>query len=378
MDVGNSDFRFTKHDGKEEKESRTIRDPATAELHIDSLDRHLNNGPGMQSSTPGTVNQPQYWSKLASPLFVNPTSTSSDMIINASKGRNLIYGYFERIALTQMQLFYRCPMFVTNQAGNIDNGCDRIGIGYVTALGVNSSTTVIFPQGNLEPSDIADWIEVNVRSSIPAASAFGCSWSIGNPLTGRGYGQFTMTAGLAGAKVYLVPQFDPAFTRCTRMLGFGNSSYGGLDFANGITTINPALLTSTISSGPPTFLYTDYIDVCSSALSKFKRVKDTNSTQDGLQDVVCRIYLTGANTSTSNITNSVMYGNEVASGSGANKMNFWPIINTVWSNPNWSKWSPEDNLTQIDFQLYDMFGLPLFSTPEFNTEFQATLTVSET
>ena len=379
MDVGNSDFRFTKHDGKEEKESRTIRDPATAELHIDSLDRHLNNGPGMQSSIPGGVNQPQYWSKLASPLFVNPTSTSSDMVINASRGRNLIYGYFERIALTQMQLFYRCPMFVTNKAGNIDNGCDRIGIGYITPLGVNSSTTVIFPQGNLGPDDIADWIEVNVRAAIPAAAGFTCLWNTGGSfISGRGSGQFIIDAGLANAKVYLVPQFDPAFTRCSRMLGFGNSAYGGLDYANGITTINPALLTRTIYSGPPTFLYTDYIDVCSSALSKFKRVKDTNSTQDGLQDVICRIYLTGANTSTSNVTNSVIYGVEASGGNAANVMNFWPIINTVWSNPNWSKWSPEDNLTQIDFQLYDMFGLPLFSAPGFNTEFQATLTLSET
>lgn len=379
MDVGNSDFRFTKHDGKEEKESRTIRDPATAELHIDSLDRHLNNGPGMQSSTPGGVNQPQYWSKLASPLFVNPTSTSSDMVINASRGRNLIYGYFERIALTQMQLFYRCPMFVTNQAGNIDNGCDRIGIGYVTPLGVVSTTTVVFPQGNLGPTEIADWIEVNVRAAIPAATNFSCLWNTGGSfISGRGSGQFIIDAGLANAKVYLVNQFDPAFTRCSRMLGFGNSAYGGLDYSKGITTINPALLTKTIYSGPPTFLYTDYIDVCSSALSKFKRVKDTNSTQAGLQDVICRIYLTGANTSTSNVTNSVIYGIEASSGAAANVMNFWPIINTVWSNPNWSKWSPEDNLTEIDFQLYDMFGLPLFSAPGFNTEFQATLTLSET
>jgi hypothetical protein len=380
MDVGNSDFRFTKlnSDGKEEREGKTIRDPATAELHIDSLDRHLNNGPGMQSSTPGGVNQPQIWSKLASPLFANPTSTSSNMVINASRGRNLIYGYFERIALTQMQLFYRCPMFVSNQAGDIDNGCDRFGVGYYTPLGVQASTTVIFPQGNLDPTSIADWITTRVRVGIPAATAFTCNWNVGDPLTGRGYGQFVMDAGIVGAKIYIVPQFDPAFTRCIRMLGFGNSGYGGLDYANGVTSINPATLTRTIYSGPPTFLYTQYIDVCSAALNKFKRVKDTNSTQDGLQDVICRIYLTGANTSTSNITNSVIYANEPLTGTGANLMNYWPIINTVWSNPNWSKWSPEDNLTQIDFQLYDMFGLPLFWSPEFNTEFQATLTVSET
>ena len=374
MDVGNSDFRFTKlnRDGKEEKEGRTIRNPARAELHIDSLDRYLNNGPGVNQLAAGLANQPQYWSKLWSPLFVNPTYASNNMIINASRGRNLIYGYFERIALTQFQLFYRCPMFVTGVN-------DRITIAYYNATGpVTTPCTVTFPQGSLTPTDIASVITTQVRAQLTGAPAanFLCYWNQAVQSAGRGQGQFTLNAGVTNNKVWIVANSDPRYTRCVRLLGFTNASFAGVDYSKGITTANPTLAGQITYGGIPNFLYTDYIDVCSSTLSKFKRVKDTNSTQDGTQDVIARIYLTGANTSTSPITNSIDYVSDTGAAS-ANTLCMAPIINTVWSNPNWCKWSPEDNLTSIDFKLLDMFGLPLFWSSDFNTEFQATLTVSE-
>ena len=374
MDVGNSDFRFTKlnRDGKEEKEGKPIRNPARAELHIDSLDRYLNNGPGVNQLSPVLANQPQYWSKLWSPLYVNPTYASNNMVINASRGRNLIYGYFERIALTQFQLFYRCPMFVTGVN-------DRITIAYYNATGPSTTPcTVTFPQGSLTPADIADVITTQVRGQLTGAPAtnFVCSWNQSIQSAARGKGQFTLDAGITNNKVWIVANTDPRYTRCVRLLGFGNASFAGVDYSKGITTANVALATQITYGGIPNFLYTDYIDVCSSTLTRFKRVKDTNSTQDGTQDVVCRIYLTGANTSTSPTTNSIDYGSDSFSAS-PNSLSLAPIINTVWSNPNWCKWSPEDNLTSIDFKLLDMFGLPLFWSSDFKTEFQATLTVSE-
>ena len=375
MDVGNSDFRFTKlnRDGKEEKEGKPMRNPARAELHIDSLDRFLNNGPGVNQLAANLANQPQYWSKLWSPLFVNPTYASNNMIINASRGRNLIYGYFERIALTQFQLFYRCPMFVTGVN-------DKITIAYYNATGPTiTPCTVTFPQGgSFTPDVLSSVITEQVRAQLTGlpATAFVCSWNQLIQSAGRGKGQFTLDAGINNNKVWIVANSDPRFTRCIRLLGFGNDSFAGVNYAQGITAANPALATQITYGGVPNFLYTDYIDICSSTLTKFKRVKDTNSTQDGTQDVIARIYLTGANTSTSPITNSINYASDTF-GLGPNGLSLAPIINTVWSNPNWCKWSPEDSLTSIDFKLLDMFGLPLFWSSDFNTEFQATLTVSE-
>jgi hypothetical protein len=59
-------------------------------------------------------------------------------------------------------------------------------------------------------------------------------------------------------------------------------------------------------------------------------------------------------------------------------MTFTPVINASWNTPNFNKWSPEEALSSIDFQLRDMYGNPLYWSSDWNTEFQATLTVSET
>jgi hypothetical protein len=91
------------------------------------------------------------------------------------------------------------------------------------------------------------------------------------------------------------------------------------------------------------------------------------------------VYLTGNNTSTDPGTNSANPNQAGATGAlTVVPFTYLPTINTSWINPNFCKWSPEEALSSIDFQLYDMYGNVLFWSSEFNTEFQCTLTVTET
>jgi hypothetical protein len=127
-------------------------------------------------------------------------------------------------------------------------------------------------------------------------------------------------------------------------------------------------------------LYTDYVDIRSPTLTKYKRVKDTNSTAAANQDIIARVYLTGNNTATDPGTNSSTANlNAIVSGDTTRvPMTYLPIINVSWITPNFNKWSVEEALSSIDFELFDMYGNSLYWNPDWNTEFQCTLTVSET
>jgi hypothetical protein len=187
-------------------------------------------------------------------------------------------------------------------------------------------------------------------------------------------GQFVFSTNVAGDTIGVTPYgtggagpgtnqtLNTLSYRTAKIFGFGAAAY-----------ITGAGGSGTITGFTPNMLYTDYVDICSSTLTKYKRVKDTNSTSAARQDVVCRVYLTANDASTDPTTNSVV------ANTGTNPpMMFLPIINVSWATPNFNKWSVEEALSGIDFQLYDMYGNPLFWTSAYNTEFQATLTVSET
>jgi len=368
MDVGNNDFRFTKLHSQhgEEKEGKPQRDPARAELHIDSLDRFHTNSPVMPAGV-----ATQQLAKLIGPTRTaqvnynasGPGLTVANFVVSGQTPRNLIYGYFERMALTQMQFFFRCPTIISGSDWQFGNG--TIYLTYYQAAGANTFTRAfVIPTGNYSPTSLAAYMQTAIRA-WPGLTPTAFTVTFTN-------GIFTFATNVANDTIGVTPYGATAIGtdqtlntlsyRTAKLFGFGSEAY--------TTGVGGS---GTIFGRTPNMLYTDYVDVCSSALTKYKRVKDTNSTDAARQDVVCRIYLTANNACTDPATNSVVAN----TGTNPPFINM-PIINTSWATPNYNKWSVEEALSGIDFQLFDMYGNPLFWSSVYNTEFQCTLTVSET
>ena len=385
MDVGANNFSFTNlyRDNREEKEGKPIREPARAELHIDSLDRWHNNS----SLIPTTV-QTQQLAKLIGPTKITdlsivqgfaPTSQGSgnNFIISGKTDRNLIYGYFERIALTQIQLFNRCPNVISPQDWTNGNGLIYFSY-YQVSSGTTFTRGFFIPTGNYSPQSLALTLQGLIRGwsgLTPTAVtvtftngqfAFATN-VVGDTIGATSYGVSTPGPGIDEV-------LNAAHYKMCKMLGFGSKAFQVGPVAGGGNQV--------LIGNIPNMNFTDYIDICSKTLTKFKRVKDTNSTDLATQDVVARIYLTAPNTMTDPSTNSSYPSQNYVSGTAlatiVAPMTFTPIVNASWNTPNFNKWSPEESLSSIDFQLRDMYGNPLYWSSDWNTEFQATLTVSET
>jgi hypothetical protein len=386
MDVGNPDFRFTHlhKDNKEEKDGKPIREPARAELHIDSLDRFHNNSTGV----PATV-QSQQLAKLIGPTKIRagtipqefgPSSlVGNNFVVSGKNSRNLIYGYFERIALTQIQLFYRTPNVISPLDFQWGNGL--IYFNYYQVTGTNNYTqSFIIPTGNYSPASLALYLQGAIRG-WPGLTPTAVTVTFTN-------GRFIFQTNIVGDTISVAPYgqtvpggpgtdelFNSAHYKMCKMLGLGASGFG-----QGPTAVGGP--SGQMIGYTPNMNFTDYVDICSSTLTKYKRVKDTNSTDLATQDVIARIYISGNNTSSDPTTNAITPNQYYVSGTAlatiVAPITYAQIINASWITPNFNKWSPEEALSSVDFKLRDMYGNPLYWTSENNTEFQATLTVSET
>ena len=171
MDVGANNFSFThlQSDNKEEKDGKPVREPARAELHIDSLDRWHNNSSlipvGVQSQQLAKLIGPTKITDLSVPQGFAPINQGSanNFVVSGRNNRNLIYGYFERIALTQIQLFSRCPNVINAQAWNNGNG-----LLYLSYFQVSSGTLItrgfFIPTGNYSPQSLALTLQGLIRA----------------------------------------------------------------------------------------------------------------------------------------------------------------------------------------------------------------------
>jgi len=375
MDVGADNFRFTLEDQNGRKlPTQTIRQPKTTELHIDSLDRYL---PSMLATTTYFTNYPnnQVVAKLAGPnLLLNTLNStgyaggfagvaSNPMVIQTS--RPLSYGYYSRVALTQFFLKMQQPTIL-----NSYNAKFALYIG--TAPGtITTQVTVYLPSGFYTYASMATVLQAALRA-LP-----------GNPLPAA-----TVTAPTLPGDGFIIATGDPAVyiaasmlaptgtgeqgliesLRLGRNLGFSRAVYGFAGtFNTGGQPVGPPTLGNTLGCGPPNFLCTDYVDIVSSSLTNYKDAKDTNSSLSAPNAVLGRIWLT---------ENAV----DIA-GSGAaddTQIGSAPIsLVKTWVNPNWCQWSPNQSVDKIDIQLLDMFGQPLYWSSQANTEWSATLTLTE-
>jgi hypothetical protein len=114
----------------------------------------------------------------------------------------------------------------------------------------------------------------------------------------------------------------------------------------------------------PTFLYTSYIDICSQNLTKYQKIKDTDTSVYKRDSILARVYLSGV---------GVPDVTTATTGVGCQPFLLTSDLNT----PKIIRWSQAESVYQLDFQVYDQFGDELFWDHEYPTEFQMTLLCTE-
>ena len=368
MDVGADNFRFTLEDKNGlGDDTVTAREPKTSELHVDSLDRYLPSDLLTTSSFLNTGSQTL--AKVAGPILLPSTKSGTNFTIY--NGRNLINGYFSRVALTQFNLNYRVPTVTT-------------GVNDLLAISTFDGVTprlrlLVIPQGYYTYATMATTVTTLMQAFAPELIAATCTapnvlapganplvtgftWATNNPAVtmaflfgGPGTGQ---SVAIRSAKTF-------------RMFGMNRATFGYFPEFNAIgqPTTDPTRFTSAVG-GPPNFLPTDYVDVVSQALSNYKDSKDTNSTIAAPGAVIGRIYLTECPL--------VFGGTTAGTPVDASVLGFLPLaFCKTWDNPNWSQWSPNQTITSLDFRLLDMWGDNVFWTAGFPTEWSATITLTE-
>jgi len=355
MDVGEQNFRFTLDDP--EKKSRAIRQPQCAELHVSSLDRF--------NSTPGVS---QTLAQLAFDL-TNPVYNSSSTQCNIQTQRSLLYGYFNRIAITEFQLFLRVPTVITgvNDKFIIQNNPGGVG--------TPVQYTLTIPQGYYTTTLLATALQTAIRAGVAnltTAASFtvtGPTITSTVPATGTIQTGFIFATGTTDTIVFKAPtglsQAEQLRVwKFYRLVGANTLAFTGW----------PGNIPSPVLGTPnPNLLITDYVDIVSKALTNYKdNAKDTNSSESAPQGVIGRIYLTDSYTS---IVTQTGYTDPNCIGAA-------PLTFTKkWSSPNYSQWSPNQSLTAIDITLLDMWGQPLYynnsTTTAGESEWEMTILASE-
>lgn len=296
----------------------SVRPPASAFLCIDSEDRYAN---GQTDPAETTLFR----------LLGPDAKPGNDFVIQ--KNQPLLYGAFKRVGLTQIQMQYRVPTIVTGQNDVV-----------IIDVSGGSLTPITLDQGNYTATTLAAAFQAKVLAAAgPPIPGFTCTYSAqtGGFVCAQGAGTVQFRFGLIVA--------GPNVTARARAL-----------IALGVQQANFQYAT-TQTLAAPQLLFTRYVDIVSQRLAKFQRVKDADTLQSNKTNILTRVYLTAPNTRSDPST---------ATG---------PLDICVDPNtPKHSMWSINEAIYELDFSLFDEYGLPLPWTPQYNTEFEVTLLASET
>lgn len=247
----------------------------------------------------------------------------------------LIYGYIQRMVVSQIQVQYNIPTVIPGKNDNIT---------LIIPPGPADTYDVGIPYGFYTPDELAAVLQIQIQNNTPATDMV----VVFNPANG-----FKFTSA-AHPFTFLDPEFldeeDQSITYKTyRLLGITRNETG-FDTANQIE-----------SSEYPNFLYTPYIDILSDVLTNYQTVKDTNTSTFKPKGLIARVYLSG--------------NGNVQSTAPTSALGTQPFVVTADLNsPKVIKWTPDVAVPNIDFQLRDCYGDLIPTTEDgYNTEFQMTL-----
>jgi len=263
----------------------------------------------------------------------------------------LIYGYFEKLIVSQIQIQYNIPTISLgrNDTIYISDGPRALDPAPVT-----------IPYGFYTPTELAATLEVLI-----AATPFGTVANI--------QVSFDKSLGFVFESVSVPPRtfYFPDIPELQVRPGFNLSgptinnilrTYRTLGINRQNSYVNvPFTATSQVSGDYPTFIYTPYIDICSSALTNYQRAKDATTNPDRLEGLIARIYISG-------VGNPQITTDTTALGSA-------PFILTVDLNsPKVIRWERNVAVYSIDLQAIDQYGDYIPGADYgYSTEFQMTL-----
>jgi len=252
----------------------------------------------------------------------------------------LIYGYINRIIVSQIQLSYNVP---------------TVCMGKNDTFFIKGSTPgvlkVIIPHGFYYADELAATLQTEIRKGV-------------------GWTATTVTFSPRDGFIFTNPDFTIYFPIYTEIIVLPGNYGIGSDLIYktyrllGMTIQNSNVGTpvnTQISFDYPNFLYTPYIDIYSDVLTNYQNIKDTNTSVEKPKGLVARIYVSGT-------------GQIQATGS-VSALGTAPFVMTSDLNtPKIIRWTPDVAVPSIDFQLLDQYGEFIPGASEgYSTEFQMTL-----
>ena len=278
----------------------------------------------------------------------------------------LIYGYIKKIIISQTQIQYNVPTVIPGSNDDF----------FIYVVDNDTSTTtkvlITIPYGYYTPEELAPQIKILLDASalpIPLEVIYsdrGSTFKFQRPAgaVGNYYIYFPNIAEIQAELVALGFQAN-AFVnilKCYKLLG--------MDIVNS----NPAA--SQTSNVQINFLYTAYVDIFSTALTKYQKVKDNTTNASSDSTLVARIFLSGEGTPQNT------GGEEIPAGGFIQTSNFYPLGSRPFvvvqdcNTPKIIRWSKDETVYALDFQLRDQYGDLLYTQGEtdfYYTEFQMTL-----
>jgi hypothetical protein len=292
-------------------------------------------------NTGGSAQQPKSNILLAQYKSIAPFCNN----FTISSPGALIYGYIDRIAVSQVQLQYNIPTICFDRN-------DQLAI-WADAPFPAVETVIQIPFGFYTPDELVAAITALIAAT-PTLTVLDLVVQY-DPL--RGF-TFESQAG-----------YDIYFPSPETLLGY-NFSQDRIDTIlktykvfgmNWTNSENGAGSAIQVSTDYPNFLYTPYIDIYSDVLTNYQNIKDTNTSVEKPKGLVTRIYLSGVG--------SPQYTTET------HALGSTPFVMTADLNtPKIIQWSPDVAVPSIDFQLRDCYGDFIPGAIErYPTEFQMTL-----
>jgi hypothetical protein len=301
-------------------------------LAVNSLDRYIE-------VINGNANQPVQ--NTLQDLYFSLPPYSNDFTISSPGA--LIYGYINRIVVSQIQIQYNIPTVIDGV-----NNRFFIGVGPQSA---NVKYAVTIPYGFYVPDELAAQLQTTINSIGPlGALTFTVDYQprdgfVFNATSNFYFPSYTAIINTPGETV----QSATVVLKAYKLLG--------------ITIANTDTGLTQFSQIFPNFLYSPYIDFYSDVLTNYQNIKDTNTSVSKPKGLIARVYLSG-NGNVQSQSETAALGSE-------------PFVVTADMNsPKVIKWTPDVAVPSIDFQLRDCYGDLIPTTPQtgsYSTEFQMTL-----
>ena len=260
----------------------------------------------------------------------------------------LIYGYINKIIVSQIQLQYNIPTICQGRNDKLPFEINGAIVGQIT-----------IPFGFYTPTELAAAIQGLAQSPSPLSP-------IGLTVTYNLLDGFTFTSTIVPPAPAAVNFSFPgpelllqnSYTQAQIDTVLKTYRTFGINESNNDQQPNQ---TKQISYEYPNFLYTPYIDIYSDVLTNYQNVKDNNTSIAKPKGLIARVLLSGVG--------SPQYSTETFA------LGTSPFVVTVDLNsPKIIKWTPDVAVPSIDFQLRDCYGDFIPGDVErYPTEFQMTL-----